>query len=176
MEYLEVGKISEVNKGTMKAYIIKDNDILVANYNDNYYAIGRKCTHMGGDLSKGKLEGKIVICPRHGSRFDITTGESISGPKIGFLKLKTKKEPSYEVKIEDGKIFYQGKRIHLVTEMYNGLVPPDILRIFAAGNVLLLNGPIANILSNKLNLALLFLKVVLIAKAFSLFQNVVFST
>jgi 3-phenylpropionate/trans-cinnamate dioxygenase ferredoxin subunit len=104
MEYLEVGKTSEITQGTMKAYIIKGNNILVFNYNGKYYAIGGKCTHMGGDLSKGKLDGKIVTCPRHGSKFDITTGESISGPKIGFLKLKTKKEPSYEVKIEDSKI------------------------------------------------------------------------
>jgi 3-phenylpropionate/trans-cinnamate dioxygenase ferredoxin subunit len=104
MEYVEVGKTGEVTEGTMKAYKIKDNDVLVAKYDGKYYAIDGKCTHMGGDLSKGKLEGKIVTCPRHGSRFDITTGESISGPKIGFLKLKTKKEPSYEVKIEDGKI------------------------------------------------------------------------
>ena len=104
MEYLEFGKTGEIPEGKMKAYKIQANDILIVNYNDNYYAIGRKCTHMGGDLSNGKLDGKIVTCPRHGSRFDITTGESISGPKIGFLKLKTKKEPSYEVKIEDGKI------------------------------------------------------------------------
>ena len=104
MEYLEVGKTGEIAEGEMKAYTVQGNDILVVNYNGSYYAIGGKCTHMGGDLSKGKLEGKIVTCPRHGSKFDITTGESISGPKIGFLKLKTKKEPSFEVKIEDSKI------------------------------------------------------------------------
>ncbi len=104
MEYLEVGKTGEIGEGEMKAYKIQDNNILVANYNGNYYAIGGKCTHMNGDLSKGKLEGKIVTCPRHGSKFDITTGESISGPKIGFLKLKTKKEPFYEVKVENDNI------------------------------------------------------------------------
>ncbi|MBE3128950.1 MAG: Rieske (2Fe-2S) protein [Actinobacteria bacterium] len=100
MEYLEVGKKGEIAEGTMKAYIVQGNNILIVNYNGSYYAIGEKCTHMGGDLSKGKLDGKIVTCPRHGSKFDITTGESISGPKIGFLKLKTGNEPSYEVKIE----------------------------------------------------------------------------
>jgi 3-phenylpropionate/trans-cinnamate dioxygenase ferredoxin component len=104
MEYLEVGKTSEVTEGAMKAYMVQGKDILVANYGGKYYAIGGKCTHMGGDLSKGKLEGKIVSCPLHGSKFDITTGESILGPKIGFLKLKTKSEPSYEVKIEDDSI------------------------------------------------------------------------
>ena len=104
MEYLEVGKRSEIAEGEMKAYTVHGNNILVVNYTGEYYAIGGKCTHMGGDLSKGKLDGKIVTCPRHGSRFDITTGESISGPKIGFLKLKTRKEPSYEVKIEGDTI------------------------------------------------------------------------
>ncbi|MHB1376563.1 MAG: Rieske (2Fe-2S) protein, partial [Candidatus Humimicrobiaceae bacterium] len=100
MEYLEVGKTGEITEGTMKAYKVQGKDILIVNYGGKYYAIGGKCTHMGGDLSKGKLDGKIVTCPLHGSKFDITTGESISGPKIGFLKLKTKSEPSYEVKIE----------------------------------------------------------------------------
>jgi 3-phenylpropionate/trans-cinnamate dioxygenase ferredoxin subunit len=104
MEYLEVGKTSEITEGTMKAYIVNGNDILIANYGGEYYAIGGKCTHMNGDLSKGKLDGKIVTCPKHGSKFDITTGESILGPKIGFLKLKTKNEPSYKVKIEGDTI------------------------------------------------------------------------
>jgi 3-phenylpropionate/trans-cinnamate dioxygenase ferredoxin component len=99
MEYIEVGKTSDITEGTMKSFIVQDNNILVVNYNGNYYAIGGKCTHLGGDLSKGKLDGKIVTCPRHGSKFDITTGLNISGPKIGFLKLKTGDEPSYEVKI-----------------------------------------------------------------------------
>ncbi len=104
MEYLEVGKIGEITEGTMKSYMVQGNNILVVNYNGSYYAIGGKCTHMGGDLSKGKLDGKIVTCPRHGSKFDITTGQSISGPKIGFLKLKTGNEPTYEVKIEGDTI------------------------------------------------------------------------
>jgi 3-phenylpropionate/trans-cinnamate dioxygenase ferredoxin component len=104
MEYMEVGKTDEIAEGTMKAYTINDNNVLLANYNGNYYAIGGRCTHLKGDLSKGKLDGKIVTCPRHGSKFDITTGENISGPKIGFLKLKIGNEPSYKVKIDGDTI------------------------------------------------------------------------
>ena len=104
MEYLEVGKIGEISEGTMKAFQVQGKDILVANLGGKFYAIGNKCTHLGGDLSKGSLEGKIVVCPKHGSRFDITTGESTLGPKIGFIKLKTKNEPVYEVKIEGDSI------------------------------------------------------------------------
>ncbi len=104
MSFFEVAKTSEIPEGTMKAVSIQAKEIVVVNYDGNYYAINRICTHMGGDLSKGKLEGKIVTCPRHGSRFDVTTGKSISGPRIGFLKLKTKDEPSYQVKVDNGSI------------------------------------------------------------------------
>jgi len=104
MEFVEVGRTEEVVEGTMKEYDVMGKSVLIAKYNDKYYAIGGRCTHMGGELSKGKQDGKIITCPRHGSKFDITTGESISGPKIAFLKLKTKRVPSYEVRTVDGAI------------------------------------------------------------------------
>jgi Ferredoxin subunits of nitrite reductase and ring-hydroxylating dioxygenases len=83
---------------------VKHKSSPVVNYNGNYYAIGGKCTHINGDLSKGRLDVEIVECPIHGSKFDVTTGKNFLGPKIGFLKLKTKDEPSYEVKIEGDTI------------------------------------------------------------------------
>lgn len=104
MSFYEVAKTSEIPEGTIKVVSIQDKELIVVNYEGNYYAINRICTHMGGDLSKGKLEGKIITCPRHGSRFDVTTGKSISGPRIGFLKLKTKDEPNYQVKVDNGII------------------------------------------------------------------------
>ncbi len=107
MEFLEVAKTGDIAEGTMKSYKLKEQDILVVNFGGKYYAIGGKCTHMKGDLSKGKLEGNIIICPVHGSKFDITTGECISGPKIGFLKLKAKNEPVYEVRIDDDTVMVE---------------------------------------------------------------------
>lgn len=104
MSFFEVAKTDDIPEGTMKPITAGDMEILVINYNGSYYATNRRCTHMGGDLSKGELEGKIVTCPRHGSKFDVTTGESISGPKIGFLKFKTKSVPVYEVKVEGSRI------------------------------------------------------------------------
>jgi len=89
---------------SIKNIKVKHKSSLVVNYNGNYYAIGGKCTHINGDLSKGRLDVKIVECPIHGSKFDVTTGKNFLGPKIGFLKLKTKDEPSYEVKIEGDTI------------------------------------------------------------------------
>lgn len=104
MSFIEVAQVNEVPSGTMKSYSAGGKQILIANIDGKLYAIDDVCTHAGGDLSKGKLEGKIVTCPRHGSKFDVTTGKCISGPKIAFLRLKTKDETAYEVKVEENKI------------------------------------------------------------------------
>jgi nitrite reductase/ring-hydroxylating ferredoxin subunit len=104
MSLIEIVKVNQLPPGTMRSFPIEGKTVLIANIDGNYYAINNTCTHMGGDLSKGKLEGKIVTCPKHGARFDVTTGESISGPKIAFLKLKTKNETVYEVKVEGNSV------------------------------------------------------------------------
>ena len=61
----------------MRMFKVGDKECLVANVNGNYYAIGNRCTHANADLSKGSLEGNVVTCPRHKSKFDVTTGKVI---------------------------------------------------------------------------------------------------
>ncbi|MEA2015505.1 MAG: non-heme iron oxygenase ferredoxin subunit [Actinomycetota bacterium] len=104
MSFLKIAKKNEILEGEMKLLEAGGKEILIVNYNGNYYAINGKCTHMGGDLSEGKLEGRIITCPIHGAKFDVVTGKSISGPKIGMLKLKTKNVPVYEVRVEGNDI------------------------------------------------------------------------
>ncbi|MDD1766824.1 MAG: non-heme iron oxygenase ferredoxin subunit [Candidatus Methanomethyliaceae archaeon] len=104
MGFVKVAETNEIPIGSMKMVKPGETEILIVNVDGSFYAIGNRCTHMGGDLSKGKLEGNVVTCPRHGSKFDVTTGKSISGPKIGFLRLKTGDETFYEVKVEENEI------------------------------------------------------------------------
>lgn len=104
MDYVEIAKTEEIPVGNMKAFVIQGNDILVVNYQGKYYALNNKCTHMKGELAKGKIEGKIITCPRHGSKFDITTGKCVSRAKIFFITMKTKYEPRYEVRVEGNSI------------------------------------------------------------------------
>ena len=104
MSFVQITTIDGLPLSTMKAYTVNGKEILLTNYYGKYYAMGLKCTHMGGDLSKGKLEGKIVTCPRHGAKFDITTGECISGPRMGFMKPKIKNEIIFMVKVEGNNI------------------------------------------------------------------------
>jgi 3-phenylpropionate/trans-cinnamate dioxygenase ferredoxin subunit len=100
LAYTKAARVSEIPSGTMKMIMVTGREILVANVNGKHYAIPNRCTHNNGDLSKGTLEGNIVTCPKHGQRFDLTTGRSIHGPKVGFLKLKGKDTNQFAAKVE----------------------------------------------------------------------------
>ena len=69
MGFVKVGEISEIPVGKMKMFKVGDKEYLVANVKGNYYAMGNRCTHAKADLSRGSLEGNVVICPKHKSKF-----------------------------------------------------------------------------------------------------------
>ncbi len=100
MEFVKALETSELPEGQMKMVVVGDKEVLVANVAGAYYAICNRCTHLGGNLSKGVLEGSIVTCPRHGSQFDVRTGQSMRGPKIAILRFTTGDEEAYAVKVE----------------------------------------------------------------------------
>jgi nitrite reductase/ring-hydroxylating ferredoxin subunit len=100
MDFVEVAKVDEIPAGKLKVCKAGEREIVVVNSGGKYYALNRRCTHKGGDLSEGKLEGSAVRCPLHGALFDLATGKNLEGPKIGPLKLKTKDETRYEVIVE----------------------------------------------------------------------------
>ncbi len=104
MVYTEIANTEDIPDGMMKMVMVRGKEILLVNVEGSYYAIGNRCTHANGNLSKGILLGTTLTCPKHGSQFDVTTGRAIRGPKMMFLRFKTKNEPTYEVKVKDGKI------------------------------------------------------------------------
>lgn len=104
---VKVAEASDIPLGQMKAVKLAEKEVLIANVNGVYYAIGNICTHMGGDLSKGMLEGNTVTCPKHKAKFDVTTGKVVSGPKILFMHPKIKDEPAYVVKVEGKDILLE---------------------------------------------------------------------
>jgi 3-phenylpropionate/trans-cinnamate dioxygenase ferredoxin subunit len=108
MSSMEIAKTGDIPAGQMKSFVVEGKEILVFNNGGNFYAIGRYCTHLHGDLSRGKLEGTTITCPRHGAQFDITTGRCLAGPKIGPLKLNTKDEATYAMEVE-------GQSLRIVT-------------------------------------------------------------
>ena len=107
MGFVKVAEKSEIPAGKMKMVKVEEKEILIVNVDGKYYAIANKCTHRGGDLSKGSLNGNIITCPVHGARFDVTTGKAISGPKILLFKSKTEDEPSFKVEIKGKEVMLE---------------------------------------------------------------------
>ena len=99
MAFVEVAKTYDIAPGSMKAVDVLGKQMLIVNVEGSYYALGRVCTHLRGDLSKGALHGKEVRCPRHGATFDVTTGVAVLGPKIGPLKMGTRDQVVFPVKV-----------------------------------------------------------------------------
>ena len=99
-ELVKVAEISEIPEGKMKKVRIDYAEILIVNVDGKYYALGNKCTHRRSDLSKGSLSGRILTCPGHGFKFDVTTGAVAWAPYEVKLFRLVKPEPIYEVKVE----------------------------------------------------------------------------
>lgn len=79
-------RISEVAPGQIKLVRVDDENVAVFNVDGTFFATQEACTHQGGPLSEGALEGNCITCPIHGSRFDVTTGAVVRGPASKMLK------------------------------------------------------------------------------------------
>ena len=96
-DFVKVGETKDIQSSSMKAYDLAGEKVCIVNVEGNYYAIGNVCTHVGGPLNEGTLEGYNVECPWHGSKFDVRTGEPTKPPA-------RQPVPSYEVKVEGNNI------------------------------------------------------------------------
>ncbi|MGI0080247.1 MAG: Rieske (2Fe-2S) protein [Nitrososphaerales archaeon] len=80
---IEVANLTEIPVGKMKAVKALNDDILLSNVGGKIFATSNRCGHQNASLAKGNLEGRVVTCPLHRARFDVTTGENLSGPQLG---------------------------------------------------------------------------------------------
>ncbi len=80
MAMVKIADVALVPPGAGKVVQAASREIALFNLQGTFYALDNRCTHVGGPLGEGKVEGTIVTCPWHGSQFDITTGEVVKGP------------------------------------------------------------------------------------------------
>jgi glycine betaine catabolism B len=96
-DFVKVADVKDIQPSEMKEVEVNGQNICLVNVGGKYYAIGSICTHEGGPLADGTLEGYEVECPWHNSKFDVRTGEVISPPA-------SEPEPAYEVKVDGSNI------------------------------------------------------------------------
>ena len=96
-EFIKVATTTELTPGLK---ILVDYDgapVGLFNIDGRFYALEDVCTHDGGPLVEGELHGDVIVCPRHGARFDVKTGAVRTLPAYGPV-------PIYHVKIEGADI------------------------------------------------------------------------
>jgi 3-phenylpropionate/trans-cinnamate dioxygenase ferredoxin subunit len=95
--YVTVGKTSDIAPGTVRVFDVAGQSVAVASVDGQFYAFADVCTHDNGPVAEGELDACVIECPRHGARFDITTGAVLSMPAVVDL-------PVYDLKVEGDDI------------------------------------------------------------------------
>ena len=97
MTWLPVAPLSSIPPGDYAQVEVDDALVAVFNIDGEFYAIDDVCTHDGGLLAGGAIEGNVVICPRHGARFCLRTGAALTPPAYEPVR-------TYETRITDGMV------------------------------------------------------------------------
>lgn len=95
---VEVGELDTLPRDRGIRVTIGEERIAVFRVDSEVYAIGDRCSHAEASLAEGEVFGHQVECPRHGSEFDMTTGQALSLPA-------TRPVPTYPVSIEEGTVY-----------------------------------------------------------------------
>ena len=96
-EFVKVANTNDIEPSGMRAFQVNGVEVCIANVDGKYYAINNICTHEGGPLADGRIDGYEVECPWHSSKFDVRTGQVMQPPA-------NEPEPVYEVKVDGNSI------------------------------------------------------------------------
>jgi nitrite reductase/ring-hydroxylating ferredoxin subunit len=96
-DFKRVMLLTDLPNGQPRRVEIDGARILLMRRGDRVSAIAESCAHLGGPLSEGELDGDVITCPWHGSRFDVQTGELIDGPSVY-------PQPRFNTRVRDGWI------------------------------------------------------------------------
>jgi 3-phenylpropionate/trans-cinnamate dioxygenase ferredoxin subunit len=96
-DWVTVCPLSELSPGSHRVIEVDGTQVAVFNLDGDLHAIEDVCTHDGGVLTGGPIEGDQIVCPRHGARFCIRTGEALTAPAF---------EPTarFPVRVENGMV------------------------------------------------------------------------
>ena len=103
-DFVAVCKPSDVPDPGRAVFEIDGRFVVVIHLDGQWYCLDDRCTHDGGPLGDGQIEGFQIICPRHGARFDVRTGQAMTMPAV-------RATTAHEVRVEAGEV-----RVRLVDD------------------------------------------------------------
>ncbi|MBI4597123.1 MAG: non-heme iron oxygenase ferredoxin subunit [Candidatus Omnitrophica bacterium] len=105
--FVGVAKVGEIPVGQFKSVQAQGKRLLVCHTETGFYAVDDTCTHDDGPLGDGWLEGDAIECPRHGARFDVTTGKVLALPAAVAIKSYPVRVDGDDVKVNASEIVSQ---------------------------------------------------------------------
>ena len=97
MRRIKIAAADEVAPGEGRVVEAGGRTLALFNVDGTFYAIDNTCAHRGGPLGEGDLDGRIVTCPWHAWRWDVTTGANANNPAV--------RVPCFTVTVENGAVF-----------------------------------------------------------------------
>jgi 3-phenylpropionate/trans-cinnamate dioxygenase ferredoxin subunit len=98
VKWIDAGPTADLHDGEAISIPVGRRVVAVVRSGDEYFAIEDICTHDGAELTGGDVEGTEIICPRHGARFCLRTGQALSPPAYEPVRV-------FETKITDGRLW-----------------------------------------------------------------------
>jgi 3-phenylpropionate/trans-cinnamate dioxygenase ferredoxin component len=97
MSWIDAGP-ANLGDGETRSLAVGRRMVAIARSGDEYFAIEDVCTHDGAELTGGEIEGAQIICPRHGARFCLRTGEALTPPAYEPIRV-------FATRIDDGRLW-----------------------------------------------------------------------
>ena len=97
MSWVRAAPAASIPPGDYATVEVDGVFVAIFNVDGEFLAVEDVCTHDGGGLAGGAVEGDQVICPRHGARFCLRTGRALSPPAYEPVR-------SYETRVVDGQV------------------------------------------------------------------------
>jgi nitrite reductase/ring-hydroxylating ferredoxin subunit len=79
---VRLAAVDDVPVGQGRVVEVEGKDLALFNVDGTFYALDNACAHRGGPLGEGDLEGRLVLCPWHAWRWDVTTGANANNPAV----------------------------------------------------------------------------------------------
>jgi 3-phenylpropionate/trans-cinnamate dioxygenase ferredoxin subunit len=98
--WISVFSVDELDNGQHRVIDIDDTEVVIFKVDDDFFAMENICSHDGGEIASGVVENGEIICPRHGARFCIKTGDVKCPPAYEGVE-------SYSVRVENKMVQVQ---------------------------------------------------------------------
>jgi 3-phenylpropionate/trans-cinnamate dioxygenase ferredoxin subunit len=97
LEFVSVAAVEELGEGERLLFDIEGRSVVLFRISDSYFAIDNVCSHDHGPVASGEIDGNEIECPRHGARFDLSSGKALTLPAVEDIA-------SYPVRVDEDQI------------------------------------------------------------------------